>query len=147
MLFLVFCSWKHLKNSHFTIPYIRTIYIGSISEKAYPEPNDIKLRETVKKYERKPHLWSLTLQMSQRRPMTLALHSHWPVRESQISEKEPFMWQWQAAEEEEGDVSLFPEAKSNSQMFRAAFATLRNAQPGLSRKVLLPYTDMLTCPC
>lgn len=49
--------------------------------------------------------------------MTLGLHLHWPVRESQISEKEPFMWQWQAAEEEEGEVSVFPEAKSNSQMF------------------------------
>lgn len=61
-----------------------------------------------RKTERKQHFLSLTWQMSHRRPITLALHSHWPVRESQISEKEPLMWQWQAAEEEEGAVNVFP---------------------------------------
>lgn len=77
-------------------------------KKNYPNWICIYSWETGKEAERKYHFLSLTRQTSHRRPITLALHSHWPVWESQISEKEPLMWQRQAAEEEDGAVNVFP---------------------------------------
>jgi len=133
----VFCSRKHFLKSHFTFLYMRTTHMCSLCEKwrkkkNHPKPNDMLFWQTAKQAERKCRSLPLTLQMSHRRPITLALHEHWPVRESQISEKEPLMWQWQAAEEGGEAVNVFPEDQFNNHMFTAQLSPPWQIQEGRS---------------